>query len=92
MLAQYVQQVSQSKSSAVGGFLTVALQGDNADDVKRNCSTAILFTFAHRAVTNAPLWPDRLPGGRINSFRERYRKAIVQPASSAGTILHDLPA
>ncbi len=91
MLTQYVGLISQSISSAVSRFLTIALQRDDADEANRIFSTAF-FSYLCIGLLQIPLFgliiylADRI----ISIPEELFRDAITLLVCSAAAFVVNL--
>ena len=93
MLTQYVSLISQSISSAVNRFLTIALQQDDIEEANRIFSTAF-FSYLVIGLVQVPLFAVLIyyAGSIVSIPAELYKDAIILLTCSAGTFVVNLVA
>jgi O-antigen/teichoic acid export membrane protein len=93
MLTQYISLISQSISSAVNRFLTIAIRKDDTDEANRIFSTAF-FSYLGIGLLQLPLFAILLYYANIiiSIPDELYYDTIILLACSAGTFLINLVA
>ena len=93
MLTQYVSLISQSISSAVNRFLTIALQQDDIEEANRIFSTAF-FSYLVIGLLQIPFFAVLIyyAGSIVSIPAELYKDAIILLTCSAGTFVVNLVA